>query len=140
MGLIFSFSSNNGNESSNKSDRLLIKTVEVLKKDKLTKKQKENIVDKYSFIIRKCAHMFLYFVLSVITFLLLKEFYDLKPITIIYTLIFCIIYAITDEIHQAFIPGRSARAYDVAIDTLGSFIALIIPIIKTKKCYNQSRS
>jgi len=35
-------------------------------------------------------------------------------------------YAITDEIHQAFVPGRQAQATDVLIDTLGAAIGLLL--------------
>lgn len=39
------------------------------------------------------------------------------------------IYAITDEIHQSFIPGRTASARDVCIDTCGVFLGIIIVLI-----------
>lgn len=129
MALIFNFSADSGKESSSKSERLIIKIVEVIKKDKLTTEEKEKILKKYSKPIRKCAHMFLYFILSILSFLLLYQIFDLKPVTIIYTIIFCIIYAITDEIHQLFIPNRSGEILDVIIDTTGAILSLIIPII-----------
>lgn len=129
MALIFNFSADSGKESSSKSERLIIKIVEVIKKDKLTTEEKEKILKKYSKPIRKYAHMFLYFILSILSFLLLYQIFDLKPVTVIYTIIFCIIYAITDEIHQLFIPNRSGEILDVIIDTTGAILFLIIPII-----------
>ena len=41
MGVIFNFSSDIGSVSANKSDRLLIRIVETVKKEKLTQEQKE---------------------------------------------------------------------------------------------------
>jgi len=35
----------------------------------------------------------------------------------------CVLYGITDEWHQSFVPGRDASAGDVAADALGSFAA-----------------
>lgn len=35
-----------------------------------------------------------------------------------------IIYAASDEIHQAFVPGRTGRAQDVAIDAIGAAAGL----------------
>ena len=35
----------------------------------------------------------------------------------------CVLYGITDEGHQSFVPGRDASAGDVAADALGSFAA-----------------
>jgi len=35
-----------------------------------------------------------------------------------------ILYAMSDEFHQSFIPGRTSTMVDVGIDTLGAFIGL----------------
>jgi VanZ family protein len=40
------------------------------------------------------------------------------------TFIFCVLLAILDEIHQIFVPGRSAEVRDVLIDTLGACFGL----------------
>lgn len=45
--------------------------------------------------------------------------------------IFTILYAITDEYHQSFVPGRNSRLFDIGIDSLGSLIGLLPSIIKT---------
>ena len=36
-----------------------------------------------------------------------------------------VIYAISDEIHQAFVPGRSPLVMDVAIDSVGGLIGIL---------------
>ncbi|MDH4318816.1 MAG: VanZ family protein [Desulfobulbaceae bacterium] len=38
---------------------------------------------------------------------------------------FCIVYGISDEFHQSFIPGRTAGFPDVAADTVGGILAVI---------------
>ena len=48
---------------------------------------------------------------------------------ILYTCIFCIIYAIFDEIHQIYVPGRTGKAIDVIIDTLGSCMGITVLIL-----------
>lgn len=49
-------------------------------------------------------------------------------------LIFIVLYAISDEFHQSFVPGRRARATDVGIDTVGALIvSQIIRKIPRKK-------
>ena len=35
------------------------------------------------------------------------------------------LYAITDEVHQRFVPGRSCQATDWAIDTAGAALGLL---------------
>jgi len=37
-----------------------------------------------------------------------------------WTFVMCALYAVTDEIHQFLVPGRSPSIYDVAIDLLGA--------------------
>ena len=48
---------------------------------------------------------------------------------IIYTCIFCIIYAIFDEIHQIYVLGRTGKAIDVIIDTLGSCMGITLLLV-----------
>lgn len=36
------------------------------------------------------------------------------------------LYAISDEVHQYFVPGRTPRPLDVGFDVLGAFLALIV--------------
>lgn len=38
----------------------------------------------------------------------------------------CIVYAVSDEIHQLFVPGRGAQVKDVMIDSTGAFAGIII--------------
>ena len=49
----------------------------------------------------------------------------------IYALSLCIgsFYAITDEIHQIFVPNRGPAISDVLIDTSGVFFGILIAII-----------
>ena len=35
-------------------------------------------------------------------------------------------FAVTDELHQALVPGRAARPLDVAIDLTGALIGLVL--------------
>ena len=42
------------------------------------------------------------------------------------------LYAITDEIHQLFVPGRSGMIKDVFIDSLGIITGVIICLIIIK--------
>lgn len=44
-------------------------------------------------------------------------------------LIICMLYAISDELHQLFIPGRSAEIRDVFIDSFGATVGIFIYIL-----------
>ncbi len=40
--------------------------------------------------------------------------------------IFCLLYGISDEIHQSFVPGRDPDVYDVIADGIGSSIGIFV--------------
>ena len=59
--------------------------------------------------------------------MLLISTYKTKEINkIAFSMILGIIYATSDEIHQAFVPGRAARVTDVIIDSCGVFFGIIL--------------
>ena len=126
MFIIFCFSAQDSNESKNTSNQVLIKTVEFIKQEQLSEPEKENIIEKFILPVRKSAHFFSYFILGILITLLLKDYYNITITTFIYALIFCFIYACTDEIHQLFVPGRAGQFLDVIIDTSGAFISTSI--------------
>lgn len=41
------------------------------------------------------------------------------------TVLFCLLYGISDEVHQAFIPGRHAGIDDLAADVAGDLLAVV---------------
>lgn len=88
-----------------------------------------NIVDIINFIIRKLAHLTEYFILTLLTISLLKEYTKQEKIILISSLLFCFLYALSDEYHQSFIAGRGSSMKDVLIDTLGGIFASLSYII-----------
>lgn len=123
FGVIFYFSQQNSKESLNVSNNFLVKFIEVAKGHSLSAKEKENITKKFTLYIRKFAHFFLYFVLAIFVFVLLREFITIDYKLIFFTILVCFIYAITDELHQYFIPGRTSRVFDILVDTTGATIS-----------------
>ncbi len=77
------------------------------------------------FLLRKLAHIFVYFVLVALIFNALSKtfFYLKKQKTVFDKLIFAsflsLIYAVLDEYHQTFVFGRSGSPKDILIDFLG---------------------
>ena len=75
--------------------------------------------------IRKVAHFTIYLVLGFVSYLALPRQCPLrKKMALVISL--CFIYAITDEFHQSFVPGRAPEVRDVLIDTLGSSVGMSI--------------
>lgn len=80
---------------------------------------------------RKVAHFVIYSVLGLVTYLALPRRWSLKK-KMGFVIGLCFIYAITDEFHQYFVPGRGPQLRDVCIDTLGSSLGLAIGCIIKK--------
>lgn len=78
---------------------------------------------KFRYVVRKTAHFTTYLILGLLVFNLCK-YNNVKNIIKI-SLLVCILYACTDEIHQLFVDGRSGEIFDVCIDTVGSLIGIL---------------
>lgn len=115
--IIFLFSNQNGNSSTNTSDIINKTVIEVFKVD-------EKYANDTSFIVRKCAHFLLYFILGLLVYNMFNNINIQNKL--LYTILFCIIYSITDEIHQYFIPGRTFKLFDILLDSISSFISSYI--------------
>ena len=98
--------------------------------DSLSLTQQENLTQILTVIVRKTAHFLEYFILAVLTVFFVQTYknYKLKS-EMIFTFVFCVFYAITDEVHQYFVPGRACRILDVCIDTAGSAVAVFLMIL-----------
>jgi len=73
---------------------------------------------------RKTAHFTAYAVLSVCSYNAFRLLINQKKRAVTVAFSFCILTAISDEIHQLFVPGRSGEIRDVLIDTLGICLGL----------------
>lgn len=85
-------------------------------------------VSSLDFLFKKMAHMLVYAVL----YLLLSRGVDLvvdkkvdPRIRIFLPMFLVICYAISDEIHQFFVPNRYATLRDVGYDILGSSLVVL---------------
>jgi VanZ family protein len=72
----------------------------------------------WDLILRKCAHMTEY---AILAFLLARAFGREAP-----ALAAGVLYAMSDEVHQGFVSGRHASPIDVAIDTVGLLLGLLV--------------
>ncbi len=73
-------------------------------------------------ILRKIAHITEYGILTILLWRAFK-FHNVQKIYN-WSGFLAVLYAISDEVHQGFIPTRNASVYDVLIDTVGVFIAV----------------
>jgi VanZ family protein len=69
-------------------------------------------------VLRKCAHVTEYAVLALLLYRALGR--ELPAFLVGFA------YAVTDEIHQAFVRGRHASPFDVAMDAAGLALGLLL--------------
>ena len=83
-------------------------------------------LDSVSFnhIVRKNAHFFSYLVLGILVMNGLRSSGVSGYRIIFFAIGICILYAISDEVHQLFVPGRGGRVSDVFIDSAGAAIGI----------------
>lgn len=82
-----------------------------------------------TFLVRKGAHIFAYFVLGILTFnalwrLDLSKFKFNYPVGL--SIIVCALYAVSDEFHQLFVNGRSGEIRDIIIDSCAATVGVFI--------------
>ena len=130
---IFCFSNQNGTKSSGVSRKFTeIVTSNIKKVQNMPKSEKELFLEHTEKIIRKLAHFSIYTVVGLLMMSLMNT-YKLKQSKRIWiSLIVGVLYASSDEIHQYFVPGRSARLFDVGIDTLGVLTGILIYLVLRK--------
>ncbi len=128
--LITGFSSQNGDESSGLSRKAANVIVCGLERADIISfsedGQREQLIEKLQFPIRKGAHMTEYAVFTVFTYIaLFVDGINSKKRKYIAFLI-SFLLASSDELHQRFVPGRCGSLKDVIIDSAGCVIALLI--------------
>lgn len=83
-------------------------------------------------IIRKLGHVTEYFILGI---LLYRAFRHGSNKFLVwrwtyYSILVVMLYAVSDEFHQAFVSARTASMFDVGIDTLGGVLAQGISVLR----------
>ena len=129
MCLIYYLSGQDGTTSSALSMKVSIKIVELaadIFNEPLTAEQVSLYAGLIHFLIRKCAHVGVYFLLAVsVSFPLYV--YGLRGIPLMLVAgIFCIAFACGDEYHQSLVAGRGPSKRDVGIDSIGIFVGILM--------------
>lgn len=136
---IFIMSSQDADDSSETSGgvcEFLLKTFDS-DFDELSEHEQLDRIESLQFWVRKAAHFSAYAVLCALAVCACLSLY-LKPrLSAIISLSYALLFSISDEIHQSFVPGRSCELRDVIIDFSGAitgaiFILLIRHIIKKR--------
>ena len=126
MVLIFYFSSENAEESTDTSDSFTAIAISIFYPDFDDRPlaQQEKITDTVTFAVRKCAHFTIYAALGFCCAMAMgrRKLISRKNLA---AQGISSLYACTDEVHQTFSDGRAGRFTDVLIDSAGAFTGIL---------------
>lgn len=83
-------------------------------------------LERFHTFIRALAHMFNYFVFGLLVTHAFAQYTPLVKTSIIKLVIFGFLYGFFDETIQRFVPGRAFTWVDIALDTTGFLIAVVL--------------
>lgn len=102
------------------------------------------IIGEVMFYIRKAAHFTIYCILGVLSFLTVITYKRLNfYLRGLISWVVCVLFAVSDELHQYFVPGRSCEIRDMLIDSSGALLATIILLALSRlsaKLYGRLKS
>ena len=130
MSVIFSFSNQQGEGSGNTSRKVcevIISIVDI--SDQYTEMEKEQIIKILEPVIRKEAHYTIYLIGGILIANSVYQFYNKEQKMILISTIIGVLYAISDEVHQLAVAGRSGRIIDVIIDSLGIMTGIMLFLV-----------
>jgi len=79
------------------------------------------------YCVRKAAHLAEYAVLAILLCASSKEQpFPWRPRRVLGCFLFLMVYSLTDEYHQRFVPGRTASLTDCGIDSIGGAVGMAV--------------
>lgn len=134
MAVIFGFSSEKSDQSDETSLNVgkLIAEIVVKDFDKMSEKEQLEMIESWNFAIRKTAHFCEYAMLGILVISMFLQVDISRKNAVILGIILCAFYAMSDELHQYFVPGRACQFRDVCIDTAGAATGIFVLLIFAK--------
>jgi len=131
MGFIFFMSSQPGDSSSLLSGKVAAYITTFFNK-LFRSNPPQGLIDLImeGLLVRKAAHFTEFAILGFLVLVTLKKL-KIPRFPLISGLI-CILYAVSDEFHQKFVPGRYPSFGDVMIDVSGAVFAILLCLIIIK--------
>lgn len=120
MALIFVLSHQTSEESGQISHNLAVQVLRIVRDN-----PSDSMIAAFENNLRTAAHGASFFVLAILTSLAFAQVKVREIGNAFLTLILCLIYAASDELHQAFIPGRAATVFDFLVDGGGIILGIL---------------
>ena len=128
MVVIFLFSAQTADRSSDTSGTIVRWVLGLLYRgfDQFPLSEQMAIMEIWSTVIRKGAHFTEYAVLAALIANALRFASLSGKMRWVLPVALSAAYALTDEVHQSFVPGRACRLLDVGIDTCGAIFGMCL--------------
>ena len=95
----------------------------------------ERLFGSLNYVVRKLAHVAEYAILAYFWFRSIWTRRDRFGVSVRWSVVLTVAYAITDELHQATVPMRSGAWTDVVIDGAGA-ILMALALIRVERTGN----
>jgi VanZ family protein len=82
--------------------------------------------DWLTFMVRKSAHVIAYLILGMLAYSALRLHVRTPRVLLALSSSLVVLYAVSDEIHQLFTPGRSGEIRDVLIDSVAGMVGILL--------------
>ena len=141
MGFIFSMSAETAEVSTQTSGNTIKMVLELIYPGfkELPEVAQNEIIENNQLFARKTAHFSIYTVLGILLSLAVYQHINHNGIRYGVSLGLGMLYSISDEIHQSFVPLRTGRLYDVVIDSLGVALGCFAVYFIYKKLSERKR-
>lgn len=133
MTIIFYLSSQPSSDSTNTTN-VIVNRLFYIYKLLLNSNITIDLFSNYIFTpLRKLAHFSEFAILAMLFYININN--DNK---VIYSFVLSLIYSISDEIHQLFVPGRFCSIGDIVIDACGIIFGLFLIHLICNKCIKET--
>lgn len=85
-------------------------------------------------VFRKFAHFFIFAALMFFVYHALFRTRRRRRLSAALPFALCVLYAVSDEVHQLFVPERACRLFDVGVDALGCIAGGLCFYLLAKLC------
>lgn len=85
------------------------------------------IISQGNYFVRKAGHFIEYLILGCLTTGWAGDIW--KRYSFRASLLICVLYAVSDEVHQLFVPGRAGLISDVLLDSAASLVGIAVVAI-----------
>ncbi|OJU16631.1 MAG: hypothetical protein BGN88_01290 [Clostridiales bacterium 43-6] len=127
--VIFMFSAETGAQSSQLSEGITTRIIPfffaLLGKSQDTSSMNAAVLVMHGYL-REFAHMLEYSVLGLLTYHAVIRTTSFASIRISGSFLLCFLYALSDEIHQLFVPERTFQLIDLCMDSIGILLGIFL--------------